>query len=359
MRTTYIRSCFAAALAALAASGSAIAQGNICVDLEAQLAEIARGAGSGGDPRQYDAPIAQQQDQIDRATAEAHRSGCLGGFLFFKPKPDPKCGKLTATINQMQGNLQRLMAQRAQTGGDPYTLASQRSDLLRSLTYNHCGSDYAGGNNALQDNGGGLFASLFGPNSIFRSPGPEDSSAGFGTYRTLCVRTCDGFYFPISFSTVPGQFNADAATCQAMCPGAAAVLYTHRNPGEDVSQMLSLDGQPYTALPNAFRFRTEYDKSCTCHAAGAPVFTQFPIDENVSPITGAPIDLGPGATTAVAVIPPLPNLRPVAVGEDPATIDDRAGGLIPAPVSRADGPAVAGDSPRKVRIVGPNYYYGQ
>jgi hypothetical protein len=29
--------------------------------------------------------------------------------------------------------------------------------------------------------------------------------AASGTYRTLCVRLCDGFYFPISFSTIPSN----------------------------------------------------------------------------------------------------------------------------------------------------------
>ena len=359
MRTTYFRSC-AAALAVLLASGTARAQETVCVGLEAQLAQIDGAAGTGGDPRQFDAPIAQQQDQIDRASAEARRSGCMGGFLFFKPQPDPKCGKLMATIGKMQGNLQRLMSQQGQMGGDPFAQAGQRSDLLRALAQNRCGADYPGGHAVLEDNGGGLFASLFGSHSLFRSPGQDYSTdSGFGTYRTLCVRTCDGFYFPISFSTVPGQFSADAATCQAMCPGAEAVLYTHRNPGEDVGQMVSLDGQPYTALPNAFRFRTAYDRSCTCHSAaasaGTPAFTQFPTDSALSPITGAPID----AATADVVVPP-PNLRPVAAGEDPATIDDRAGGLVPEPVVKQDAAAVvAGDGLRKVRVVGPNYYYGQ
>ena len=354
MRTAYFGACVT--LLAVLVSGATQAQQNICVDLEAQLAQIDRGSAGGGDPRQYDAPIGQQGDQIDRAMAEARRAGCLGGFLFFKPTPDPKCGRLLATIGQMQANEQRLMSERAQMGGDPYTLANQRSDLMRALADNRCGSAYPGGDAAVQDNGGGFFASLFGDRSMFRPPddyAPND--AGFGTYRTLCVRTCDGFYFPISFSTVPGQFSADAATCQAACPGAEAVLYTHKNPGEDVSQMVSLDGQPYTALPNAFRFRTQFDKSCTCHAAaGSPAFTEFQADGSLSPITGAPI--APGNQGGPV---PLPNIRPVAAGEDPATLEDRAGGLVPTPVTKAGPAAAASDEPRKVRIVGPNYYYGQ
>jgi Protein of unknown function (DUF2865) len=356
MRTAYFGACVAAL--AVLASGATQAQQNVCVDLEAQLARIDRGQTGAGDPHQFDAPITQQQNLLDRAIAEARRAGCVGGFLFFKPTPDAKCGRLLATINQMQANQQKLIAQQEQMGGgDPYRLADQRSGLMRALAENNCGSDFPGGERALEDDSGGLFATLFGGRSMFRPPDDyATGDAGFGTYRTLCVRTCDGFYFPISFSTVPGQFGADAAACQAACPGAEAVLYTHRNPGEDVSQMVSLDGQPYTALPNAFRFRTQFDRACTCHAApGSPAFTQFPTDGGVSPITGAPIDGGNQTGPTM----PLPNIRPLAAGEDPATLDDRAGGLIPAPVTKAEPAATATDEPRKVRIVGPNYYYGQ
>jgi hypothetical protein len=36
-----------------------------------------------------------------------------------------------------------------------------------------------------------------------------------GTFRTVCVRTCDGYYFPISYSTVPNRFTDDQNTCHA------------------------------------------------------------------------------------------------------------------------------------------------
>jgi hypothetical protein len=89
-----------------------------------------------------------------------------------------------------------------------------------------------------------------------------------GTYRTVCVRTCDGAYFPISFATVPGRFPDDEKTCKALCPAAEATLFSYRNPGEDINAAVSISGQPYTALPNAFRFRQEFNPSCACKAAG-------------------------------------------------------------------------------------------
>ncbi|MHC2579704.1 hypothetical protein ACVMHR_004443 [Bradyrhizobium diazoefficiens] len=82
------------------------------------------------------------------------------------------------------------------------------------------------------------------------------------------MRTCDGAYFPVSFATVPARFPDDEKTCKALCPAAEAVLYTHRNPGEDMNSAVSISGQPYTALPTAFKFRSEFNPSCSCKAAG-------------------------------------------------------------------------------------------
>ena len=345
----------AAAVAVAQGVGSAAAQGGSCLELESRLIQIDRGAqaGDANNLRQYDVSVAQQRSEINRALAEARRAGCLGGFLIFQPRPEAKCGKLMATIDQMRANLQRLMQARDQLGGDPFALARQRTEILRALAFNRCGPNYVGNQPAPQP--GGLFATLFGQ-ARFRTWGEDGFLSGnqFGTYRTLCVRTCDGFYFPISFSTVPGKFDDDAQTCQQMCPGAEAVLYTYRNPGEDSSAMVSLSGEPYTALPNAFRFRTEYDKSCACRstiANGAPA--------NFTPIGITP-DFVDAASASFAAIP-MPHLRPVP-GEDPETVADRAGDLVPAPVAAEGGTDVAGvsaDGQKKIRIVGPSFYYAQ
>ena len=82
------------------------------------------------------------------------------------------------------------------------------------------------------------------------------------------MRTCDGFYFPISFATVPARFPDDEKTCKALCPAAEATLFAYRNPGEDMSSAVSINGQPYASSPNAFRYRQEFNPSCSCKAAG-------------------------------------------------------------------------------------------
>ena len=82
------------------------------------------------------------------------------------------------------------------------------------------------------------------------------------------MRSCDGFYFPISFATVPARFPDDEKTCKSLCPAAEATLFAYRNPGEDMSQAVSINGQPYSSFPNAFRYRQEFNPSCSCKAPG-------------------------------------------------------------------------------------------
>jgi hypothetical protein len=86
-----------------------------------------------------------------------------------------------------------------------------------------------------------------------------------GTFKTYCVRLCDGYYFPISFSTTANRFADDAEACQSRC-GSPARLFVHPIPGGGPATMVSLDGLPYTALKSAFLFRTKYDAQCRCEA---------------------------------------------------------------------------------------------
>ena len=83
------------------------------------------------------------------------------------------------------------------------------------------------------------------------------------TYRTVCVRQCDGYFWPISFATSEAHFKRDRAVCERSCTGAR--LYIYRNPGSEPETMRDLDGQPYTKLPSAFLFRTRFEPSCKCN----------------------------------------------------------------------------------------------
>jgi Protein of unknown function (DUF2865) len=98
------------------------------------------------------------------------------------------------------------------------------------------------------------------PYTFWRRTSPSSS------YRTLCVRLCDGFYYPVSYATRPGSFADEDKQCQSTC-SAPAKLFYHANPGEAVEQMVALDGERYADLPNALRYRTEYVENCRCRPA--------------------------------------------------------------------------------------------
>ena len=100
-----------------------------------------------------------------------------------------------------------------------------------------------------------------------RGPTNQFGNLPFATYRTLCVRLCDGYYFPVSFSTLPNHFQRDAQLCQSQC-AAPAELYYHQNPGGAVEQAVSASAQqPYTSLKSAFRYRKEFVPGCSCKQA--------------------------------------------------------------------------------------------
>jgi Protein of unknown function (DUF2865) len=103
------------------------------------------------------------------------------------------------------------------------------------------------------------------PSRLERLPRQDDDrpKRSSGTYRTLCVRICDGFYFPISYSTSRERFSIDAKQCEQRCPTRSR-LFVHRNPGEDVEDMIDLNGRLYRSLPSALLHRTQFVADCTC-----------------------------------------------------------------------------------------------
>jgi hypothetical protein len=248
----------------------------ICPRLEAQLATIDRGGG--GDPakddqiRRYQDAASKQQAELDRVTAQAKRMGCdSSGFFSLFGGQSAQCGPVNNQIQQMRGNLDQITTSLERLrGGGPgggSDRDNQHRSVLLALAQNNCGPQYA---NAARGSGNFL-DNLFGNNNPGSPVGPApapDAGPQAGTYRTVCVRTCDGFYFPISFATVPSRFADDEKTCRNLCPAADATLFSYRNPGEDMNSAVSINGQPYSSSPNAFRYRTEFNPSCSCKAPG-------------------------------------------------------------------------------------------
>jgi hypothetical protein len=257
-----------AAAVALCAGTAAFAQSSnpACQRLEAQLSALDRGNDDptrAGQIRSAEDALNRQQAEVDKLVAQGRRSGCGNtGFFSIFVNPPPQCGPLNRKIEDLRDGLERMQVQLERLQGGTTERASQRQSVMIALADNGCGQQYrAAARYGQQD---GFFDRLFGGNSVYQQP----NGAMGGTYRTVCVRTCDGYYFPISFETTPDHFRQDEQTCQRMCPAAEVSLYTYHNPGEDVGQAVSLDGRLYTELPAAFQYRKALSPACGCRAAG-------------------------------------------------------------------------------------------
>ena len=330
----------------------------MCPRLEAQLATIDRGGGS-GDPstddqiRRYQDAATKQQSELDRVTSQARRMGCdSSGFFSLFSGQSAQCGPVNNQIQQMRANLDQITTslERLRSGMGGSDRDNQRRSVLLALAQNNCGPQYA---NAARGPGNFL-DNLFGNNNNPGAPG-ADLGPQSGTFRTVCVRTCDGAYFPISFATVPGRFPDDEKTCKALCPAAEANLYAYRNPGEDINQAVSINGQPYSASPNAFRFRQEFNPSCACKAAGQTWSDALKsIDDKTAAEQQGDIIVTEESAKKMA--------RPLAAKPAPATARKGAPGAAAntpaAPAPEASPPAAdaappAGDKP--IRSVGPTF----
>jgi hypothetical protein len=237
----------------------------VCIRLESQLATIDRGmvdASRAAQIRRYEEAAQRQQGELDRVSAQARRMGCEGrGFFSLFGGQPPQCGQINNQIQQMRANLDRVHFDLQRLQGTTADREGQRRTILASLGQNDCGPQYR---QFANQGSGGFFDNLFGGAAV-STPGPTGSG---DTYRTICVRTCDGFYFPVSYSTVPSKFADDEQVCRRMCPAAEVVLYSYRNPGEDVSQAISQGGRAYSELPAAFAYRKAMDPACSCKLQG-------------------------------------------------------------------------------------------
>jgi hypothetical protein len=338
-------------------------QGNpVCIRLEGQLVAIDRGAGT-GDPakdeqiRRYQEAQAKQQAELDRVTQQAKRMGCeSSGFFSLFNGQSAQCGPVNNQIQQMRANLEQMTTslERLRSGGiGGADRENQRRSVLAALAQNNCGPQYA----AAARGPGNFLDNLFGNNSNPIPPPSADLAAPSGTFRTVCVRTCDGAYFPVSFATVQARFQDDEKTCKALCPATEASLFAYRNPGEDINQAVSLNGQTYSSLPNAFKFRTEFNASCACKAAGQTWSDALKsVDDKASVEQQGDIIVTEESAKRMQQRAAQPKTPPATTAKKGATPAGTTAGAPPAPSPPpADTTATASDKDKQIRTVGPTF----
>ena len=239
-----------------------------CMQLQQDLA-AAQGGGGGAnsaDLARIDQQIAAADRVFQGTQAAMDDAGCFQSFFIFGRGlvRNPQCLKMNDRVEDARRQLSQLQEQRqALTGGGGNR--RRQAELQDALARAGCG-----GQPRQTARRGGLF-DIFGggpgeevqdipQTPIYRSIDPN------GRYRSVCVRLCDGFFYPISYATYASQLAQEAQQCQSSC-AAPAELYVYRNPGQEIEQAISLNGSAYMDLPVALRFRKEYVQGCSCKQA--------------------------------------------------------------------------------------------
>ncbi|MCR4282196.1 MAG: DUF2865 domain-containing protein [Bauldia sp.] len=292
---------------AAAEAGAAGVQSPVCADLQSQYLSLLRATGS--------VNVGQRMLDMDRIGRElgnaqaAARQGNCNRLLFFGPKPSPQCPAIMAAIGRLR---QQLAGMRGQQGFGLFGRSPEfeKARLRDWLTQYGCDIPALGG------------------------------------LRTICVRTCDGYYFPISFSTNRQQFGKDAAVCQAMYGEAGPAELFSYGTNTDVANAASVSGARYGDQPYAFLYRQQFVPMCAAQLKNglAALGERYWATQ------------GRRTTAAANIVPlPMPNLRPSERQEDPETIANRAGRLPVAPYAGED-ETTATASAFSVRQVGEPYY---
>jgi hypothetical protein len=264
----------AGVLAALAASiaafgGDALAQ-NAAECARLQQAIASRHGSSGAQ-----AAAERQRAELARAEGSARSLGCGNRkFLFFGSDPPAQCGELNGQIARMQASLADLEARGGGGAGD--LVARYNAECVNAPTRP---------TNFLEALFGGVarlgapqepqtdarFEPLdHGPPDRTNESGqPVDRSgvvAHAGSY-AVCVRTCDGSFFPVSYSGAGSRADSLEEVCRALCPNADVALYSFPF-GGTIDEAESASGEPYADLPNAGKFQQTNDPTCSCRRKG-------------------------------------------------------------------------------------------
>jgi hypothetical protein len=340
----------AVAMTTLASCVGALAQSQnpACQRLEAQLTSIDRGNSDPARAQQIrgaEEAVNRQQFEVDRLVAQSRRIGCeSSGFFSIFNNPPQQCGGLSRQIDQQRNTLERQQNQLEQLSGGTTERAAQRQSLLIALGDNGCGAQYRSA--ALQGQQGGFFDRLFGGNGgLFSGPSGQMG----GSFRTICVRSCDGYYFPISFATSSERFRDDDQTCQRMCPASEVSLYTYHNPGEEVAQAVSLSGRLYTELPTAFNYRKALNPACSCRRQGESWAEALKV--NGADATVAPGDVIVTEQNAKRLSQPRIGADGKPIRPDPRAKTTAAPDQAPI----AEAPGETDPAKRTVRTVGPTF----
>jgi hypothetical protein len=338
--------------------GQATAASRRCRQLQAELAGVDNGGrASPGQIRKYDSAIARQGEEMAKARSRAQRAGC--GFSLFGGNI-AACAALNASLDRMNRNLDTLRSQRARLakGGS----RRDRARIMASLDAHDCRDTRTAEKRTShrKDANTGFLDQSAKDDELPPDTAEEPAETGYlsplidlsvekaprpqGEFRTLCVRTCDGYFFPMSNAASVRDFERDQKNCESSCPGTQMQVFYTRGFDDDPAAMISsADGKPYSELPTAYRYKKPEEPgapACGCSAAqgfeiigGNSSPRQQSRPESASIMSFAP---APAAKPAIAGPPED------MTGKDTATTEKGETSTTPA-------------GERKVRVVAPAF----
>jgi hypothetical protein len=216
--------------------------------------------------------------QAQRSATQAYKlaqqmetEGCnQSRFLMFGNDPPAQCVDMKARVEQLTQRSQALLAQAER--------APSAESRLKQLAKLEAAYENRGCNNQSQAQAGetplppvaGIETPKVDPNRPVLPIGEsiEDDraaeyAAGSGAPGAVCVRLCDGYFFPLSGARSRGEAGE---MCQAQCPATETALFYRRSSA--IASAFSPEGQNYSALPNAFAYQKSFNPDCSCRQPG-------------------------------------------------------------------------------------------
>lgn len=270
-----------ALLLAFAAPAAAQTVG-VCDDLRGQLADLPRSIGNNNGPeaRQYASAMAEQNLELRKVRNDQRSYGCTSGsMVVIGGENADYCAELSQAEARMMDNIRYLQDRRGELLGQGGNNDQTRRELMAALDSNGCNSENfsAPDERNASEPAPSIEEQAMRTDTFIPLGGGEEVDPRYGLPRadmlspvsTMCVRTCDGGFFPISSNATSVDFGRDAQTCAKMCPGIETQLFYRDVASTESSNMISVaTGTPYSAMKNAFAYknRAPGEKSaCACN----------------------------------------------------------------------------------------------
>lgn len=245
---------------------------SVCDDLRQQLRAPTQIIGNTAEVRHYASALTRQNIIIRKIRNDLRAYGCSNGsIIVYGGENAQLCEQIEDALYDAEAERDELLASRNEMVELQRNRGVDRQRIMAALDENGC-FDKRPQAIAVAPSEQREEISPPGIIEVDRHRQPMFRPPMEGGLRTLCVRTCDGAFFPIASNASPLDFRRQAAACDQMCPGSETELYYHSLQGQESADMISAEtGKPYRDLPTAFAYRTTSAEtrspSCACNMA--------------------------------------------------------------------------------------------